>query len=214
MFCPSCGSEERQLSQFCRACGTDLRAVRSGLERPDAVANSAATARTEISRAIADKIRELRGAGELKTMADDVLPKLEEFLASPEEKRLKQMRAGMIVSAAGLGSMITFIMASLATKQSDLLIVAATFGIAFFIGLAIILNAKLLTVQKKQVKDRSGEALIQDALDHLPASEQKALRPGAIPPSSVVEHTTHKLSSEPALPRREQTSIENEGREV
>ena len=25
MYCPSCGSEERQLSQFCRACGTDLR---------------------------------------------------------------------------------------------------------------------------------------------------------------------------------------------
>ena len=36
MYCPSCGSEERQLSQFCRACGTDLRIVRNSLESPDA----------------------------------------------------------------------------------------------------------------------------------------------------------------------------------
>src|SRR5437764_1387601 len=31
MYCPSCGSEERQASQYCRACGTDLRPVRIGL---------------------------------------------------------------------------------------------------------------------------------------------------------------------------------------
>src|SRR3982750_2892799 len=37
MYCPSCGSEERQLSQFCRACGTDLRVVRNSLENPDAI---------------------------------------------------------------------------------------------------------------------------------------------------------------------------------
>jgi len=37
MYCPSCGSEERQLSQFCRACGTELRVVRNSLERPDAI---------------------------------------------------------------------------------------------------------------------------------------------------------------------------------
>src|SRR2546422_7564102 len=35
MFCPSCGSEERQVSQFCRVCGTDMRAVRVSLEKPD-----------------------------------------------------------------------------------------------------------------------------------------------------------------------------------
>jgi uncharacterized membrane protein YvbJ len=45
MYCPFCGSEERQLSQFCRACGADLRVVRSSLERPDAITASAASAR-------------------------------------------------------------------------------------------------------------------------------------------------------------------------
>jgi len=28
MFCPGCGAEERQMSQYCRGCGTDLRIVR------------------------------------------------------------------------------------------------------------------------------------------------------------------------------------------
>ena len=45
MFCPSCGSEERQASQYCRACGTDLRPVRVSLERPDSVTASAVSAR-------------------------------------------------------------------------------------------------------------------------------------------------------------------------
>jgi len=54
MFCPSCGSEEHQASQFCRACGTDLRVVRMGLERPDSITESAISAREEIGRAVAE----------------------------------------------------------------------------------------------------------------------------------------------------------------
>jgi hypothetical protein len=196
------------LSQFCRACGTDLRAVRAGLERPDAVTNSAATARNEISRAVAAKIRELESSVELKRVAEDVLPKLEEFLESPEEKRLRRMRTGMIVAGSGLGAIVMFVLAGIATKETDLFIAAAFFGIAFFVGLAIIINGKLLTVQPKQVKDRSEEAIIQDALDHLPASEQRELPPAPNPPASIIEHTTHRLSSEPA--RRRQTASQEQ----
>ena len=66
MFCPNCASEERQATQFCRACGTDLRAVRISLERPDSITASAVTAREEIGRAIAQKIRELETARDLE----------------------------------------------------------------------------------------------------------------------------------------------------
>jgi hypothetical protein len=54
MYCPSCGSEERQLSQYCRACGTDLRVVRNSLERPDAITASAVSAREQIGLAVAE----------------------------------------------------------------------------------------------------------------------------------------------------------------
>ena len=80
MYCPSCGSEERQLSQFCRACGTDLRVVRNSLENPDAITQSAISARENIGMAVADKIRQMSTAKELKKVAEEVLPHFEKFL--------------------------------------------------------------------------------------------------------------------------------------
>src|SRR5215510_5516761 len=112
MYCPSCGSEERQLSQYCRACGTDLRQVRITLERPDAITASAVSARQQISKAVAEKIRELETGQDLEHVAEDVLPQLEKFLESPEERRLRRIRAGVIACTAGLGAtIITLIMA-------------------------------------------------------------------------------------------------------
>src|SRR5260370_8749937 len=99
MFCPSCGSEERQASQFCRACGSDLRAVRVSLERPDSITASAITARQEIGRAIAEKIREVEDAYELKKVAENVFPQIEKFLESYEEKRLRRIRPPIISHA-------------------------------------------------------------------------------------------------------------------
>src|SRR5213080_3598402 len=104
MFCPSCGSEERQASQYCRACGTDLRSVRISLEHPDSVTASAVSARADIGRAVADRIREVEDAQELKKIADHVLPQIEKFLESYEEKRLRRMRTGVIVAASGIGA--------------------------------------------------------------------------------------------------------------
>src|SRR5437763_8308370 len=106
MFCPSCGSEERQASQYCRACGTDLRPVRVSLERPDSITASAVSAREDIGRAVADRIREVEDAHELKKITDDILPQIEKFLVSHEEKRLRRMRAGVVKAAAGLGTSI------------------------------------------------------------------------------------------------------------
>lgn len=195
MFCPSCGLEERQLSQFCRGCGTDLRAVRAGLERPDAVTNSAATARDEIGRAIAAKIGELRTSVELKTVAEDVLPQIEKFLESPEEKRLRRMRTGVITSSIGLGLMLMFLLMAIFTAKVEMLVPICVGLVPFFVGLGIIINGRSLTVQKGSAS--SQETLSQNALDQLPASattNQRELPPLSNPPVSIIEHTTHRLS--------------------
>ena len=105
MYCPGCGSEERQMSQYCRACGTDLRTVRMSLERPDSVTASAVTAREEIGRAMAAKIRDVDDS-QLHRIAEDVLPQIEKFLESPEEKRLRRMRDGVIIAASGLAASV------------------------------------------------------------------------------------------------------------
>src|SRR5258708_14797657 len=119
MFCPSCGSEERQATQFCRACGTDLRQVRVSLEQPDSVTAIAVSAREEIGRAVAEKIREVEDADDLKRVAEDLLPQIEKFLESYEEKRLRRIRAGVIVAASGLGTGILGLIISAALPGPD-----------------------------------------------------------------------------------------------
>jgi hypothetical protein len=205
MFCPSCGSEERQASQFCRACGTDLRAVRVSLEQPDSVTSSAVTAREEIGRAVAAKIREVHDARELKKVAEDVLPQIEKFLESPEEKRMRRIRSGVVVAAAGLGGTIFMLLMSAFVHgpDSEALLGAAGLGVAcFLIGIGLIINAVFFTKPRGQVEDRSLEARDQNLLDAgytPPATAFKAQTTSNLataPGASVTEQTTRHLKTE------------------
>src|SRR5437588_2529508 len=169
MFCPSCGSEDKQASQYCRACGTELRIVRVSLERPDSITSSAATAREEIGRAVAQKIREVQDARELKKVAEDVLPQIEKFLESPEEKRLRRMRAGVITAASGLGTCIVgLVLASViyGSVGQTLTVGGAGLGLLMFlVGLGLVLNALRFTAPRKQIEDNSADAREQNLLD-------------------------------------------------
>ena len=212
MFCPSCGSEERQASQYCRACGTDLRPVRVSLERPDSITASAVSAREEIGRAVAQKIRETGDSRDLKRVAEDVLPQIEKFLESPDEKRMRRMRAGVVVSSIGVGFTILMLIQTSVAQANDVegFLGGAGIGIVTFcLGLGLILNALLFTRPRKGVQDHSAEAQAQNLLDATYAAPQ--LRPGqdvstgmraqttsnlAQPRGSVTEHTTLHLKSD------------------
>ena len=210
MFCPSCGSEERQASQFCRACGSDLRAVRVSLERPDSITASAVTAREEIGRAMAQKIREVEDSRDLKRVAEDVLPQIEKFLESYEEKRMRRVRAGMIVAASGVGGSILGLLMAVFSNVPDAdggWIVLGVGLTAFAIGLALVLNGVLFTKPRKGIEDHSDDARLQNLLDAGNATPQ--LRSGGegaptfraettsnLSVASVTEHTTHHLKPE------------------
>jgi len=209
MFCPSCGSEERQATQFCRACGTDLRAVRMSIERPDSITASAITAREEIGRAFADKIREVDDARDLERVAEDVLPQIEKFLESHEEKRLRRMRAGMIVSSIGLGATVALLIMSAVALPVDKegFVMAAGFGVVtFFLGLGLLLNAILFTRPRTKLPEHADDARAQNLLDakYTPPqlrSEAQASRTPTTsnlqpPGTSVTEHTTLNLRSD------------------
>ena len=203
MFCPSCGSEERQLSQFCRACGTDLRIVRRGLEQPDSITASAVSSRQQISQAMADKIRQMESSRELKQVAEDVLPQIEKFLESPEEKRLRRVRAGVITALAGLAAAFAIFLASI--DAHDLIPFIAVGLIPFFVGLGIVINGLVFTVPRKSLADRSADAESQRQLEAVNdyASNRVSVgshttndlrEPELIPARpSVTEHTTHHL---------------------
>jgi hypothetical protein len=211
MFCPSCGSEERQASQFCRACGVDLRAVRITLERPDSITASAVSARDEIGRAVGDRIRSVKDAAELKIVTDSVLPQIEKFLESPEEKRMRRVRAGTIIGASGLGAGILGLIMSASLTGPDFEAALWVGGVgltAFTLGLGFILNGLLFTKPRQALDDRSPDAKIQSLLDsgYTPPQTRPADTPRlrtpttsnliAEPGASVTEHTTLNLKKD------------------
>ena len=201
MFCPDCGLEDKQANQFCRACGTDLRPIRYAFAQPDNITASAASARDEIGRAIAAKIRDSRNPEDLAVVAEDVLPELEKFLESPEEKRLRRMRAGTVMSSIGFGTAFAISIAAIVMKDDDVFFLAALGLVLFFIGLGFILNGVFLTVPKKSLKDRSFDADRQRALDSGTTNDL------VLPPASsgfnpsVVENTTRHLEKKDLIPR-------------
>ncbi|CAN5624066.1 hypothetical protein BH10ACI3_BH10ACI3_16470 [soil metagenome] len=202
MFCPECGIEERSANQFCRACGSDLRRVRLAVETPDSITASAVSARDEIGRAVAAKIRETQGAYELKKVAEDVLPEIEKFLESPEEKRLRRMRTGMIISSIGLGAAIGISLASLAMNDDGVLLLAGMGVVTFFIGLGFLLNGIFLTIPKKGIADHSVDGDRQRQLDNLVGNtnDLKLPEPSSLF-SSVTENTTRHLKEKQPLQR-------------
>ena len=158
MYCPDCGLEDKQANQFCRACGTDLRPVRSAIAQPDTITASAASARDEIGRAFAAKIRDSRNPEDLAVVAEDVLPELEKFLESPEERRMRRMRVGMLLSSIGMGAALgaLIISAFVTIKDAEVVFLISVGGIVtFFIGLGFLLNGIFLTVPTKALPNRS-----------------------------------------------------------
>ena len=183
-----------------------MRVVRRGLERPDTITASAVSAREQISQVMAEKIREMESAHDLKRVAEDVLPQIEKFLESPEEKRLRRVRAGVVTAAIGLGAALLIFLMSL--EAHDLIPFIALGLIAFFVGLGLVINGLAFTIPRKTLADRSDEAQSQRELEARmqSASPANQLSPFSqttndLPSStdqivgrpSVTEHTTHHL---------------------
>lgn len=189
MFCPSCGVEERGRSRFCRTCGAELDAIRKAVDRPDAVTQSAVTARDEVGRAIADKLREIDSARDLRRVLEDTLPLVEKFLESPEERRLRHIRDGLATASSGLGiALFGIILAYLVPKaeQAGLLLVGAA-GLVFLIGLGIVIGGLFFTIPRSRLaQPRTGELIRELSPPATTADSQGA-------PPSVVEGTTYKL---------------------
>jgi hypothetical protein len=206
VYCPGCGIEDKQANQFCRACGSDLRRVRTALEAPDNITASAVSAREEIGRAIAARIRETRSAEELSTVTEEVLPEIEKFLESPEEKRLRRMRTGTVLSSIGLGAAIGISIVSRFMNDPDVIFLAGLGIVMFFIGLGVLLNGVFLTVSRKSLADRSSEADRQRVLDGTADDTSDLRLPDKTAASSfpsITENTTRHLEENKPEPLRE-----------
>lgn len=195
MFCPSCGVNEDQPIQFCRSCGASFR------PQVDAVTSSAISAREEIGRAMAEKIREFASSKDLKRVAEDVLPELEKFLESPSEKRLRRIRNGTMVSFIGMGGVIGFAAFAMVSRDPGLLAGAAAGAVAFFIGLALVINGYLHTIPKGE---ESNVTVAEFNLASLGSTTSDLKLPVGEPPRpfSVTEGTTTHLAEKEPIRRR------------
>ena len=198
MFCPSCGSDDQNLNQFCRTCGTDLRAVRTGIERPGVVRGSQNSAREEIGFAVADKVRSLNGAKEMSKFAEEVLPQVEKFLEDPAERKLRRIRSGVIMAAIGLG--LTIFFGIFSNIEPDMLPFVGIGIAGFLIGLGIILNGYWFTIVGGEAA-RERNARLREILDAIPEPQVSSERFLASPPS-VVEHTTRDLKPDLRVPEK------------
>ena len=175
------------------------------LEKPDAITASAVSARDEIGHAIADRIRELETASDLKKVAEDVLPQIEKFLESPQQRRLRGIRLGVVTSFIGLGATVFFLVWSL--NNTDMFFLTGLGVTAFLIGLGLTINALLFTVPKPYVPQASLDARHRDLIDGTPdrvllVNSALSTAEPLSPPPSITEQTTHHLSDSPVTPAR------------
>jgi len=150
---------------------------------------------------MADRIRDLKTGKDLEHFAEDVLPQFEKFLESPEERRLRRVRAGVVTACIGLGWSLVFLFMTLA--KSDFLPFLGPGLITFFVGLGIIINGLAFTALRKKLPGNEQDALAQNLLDSSMKHETPPLRvmtnelaPAVRNPAgSITEHTTHHLGS-------------------
>jgi hypothetical protein len=182
-----------------------------GLERPDSITASAESAREEVGRAIAEKIRQMEDAHTMERFAHSVLPEVQKFLESPEEKRLRRLRSGTITALVGLAVGIPSLLFFLVDEHGPhkLLGWLTAFAlITFATGLALLINGLLFSKPRTEIADGSSGALAQDLLDGYarpPAGSRVESNPQLRAPTtsnlvhpagSVTEHTTLHLKSE------------------
>jgi hypothetical protein len=183
-----CGFEERQARQFCRKCGGDLRQVLTAIQNADA----AASGRDEIYRAFASKIKESK-AKDVRDLVEHALPKLERLFESPQQKRVREIRAGITWAAAGIGLALFFLLRHLygsPGRPAENLFEAAALvtiasGLGYLISTWLFSPPASLPTGISQMRDTNG-------FQSLPSSHHVVHEP-PMPLSSVTENTTREL---------------------
>ncbi len=198
MYCPSCGTEASDQTKYCTKCGVNLRRVKGVLGRG--------------------------GAGVKK--GDDWDPWwLEEHRAkreerkrkTPEEKRLDEIKAGVISSSVGAGLMVFLsllfdaIASTIDGPAANILRSLWAVGlIPFMIGVGIIFNGLFVSrriVELKRQQERKDRQMplfsapdTMDALDTAPVTRLVEQSQAPISDFSVTESTTTKLREPVASP--------------
>jgi hypothetical protein len=203
MFCPGCGLQINDELKFCRQCGANLRGVR------EAMFSRSADERFDWSKTW---VAEMFLTEEEQERRRGVTPEAKRL--NEEEKRLNEIKGGLITSFVGVGVMIFlyFLFHNVPIDPSSdddeiqrNLWMAGI--IPFLIGGAIIINGLFISRRLVKLKEQQAQtaAPAPPAPSALPARTTDQLVAEAAPPAdfSVTENTTAHLPQPVPASRRE-----------
>jgi hypothetical protein len=198
MYCPSCGTEASDQTKYCTKCGVNLRRVKGVLGK-----GGAGPQPGEYLGQFLLEERKARGEARKKK--------------TPEEKRLEELKAGVITSSVGLGLMVFLsllfnaIASTIEGPGGAILRSLWAVGlIPFMIGLGIIFNglfvSKRIVEMNRQQELKDQQSPLFSAPNTSPVA--RLVEPSQSPVSdfSVTEPTTTKLREPVASPSPRDTN--------
>jgi len=198
MYCPSCGTDAGDQTKYCTKCGVNLRRVKGVLGRGGAGPKQG----EDWGQFLLEKRIERGEARKKKT---------------PEEKRLEELKAGVITSSVGFGLMVFLsllfdaIASTIEGPGGAILRSLWAVGlIPFMIGLGIIFNGLFVSKRIVDLKQQREMKDQQSPLFSAPNTSPVArlVEPSQSPVSdfSVTETTTTKLREPVAAPSPRDTN--------
>src|SRR6266542_3599242 len=192
MYCPSCGTEVSDQTKYCTKCGVNLRRVRGVLGKGGATVRKG----DEWEPAWVEDQRAKKEARRKKT---------------PEEKRLEEIKAGVITSSVGFGLMVFLsllfdaIASTVDGPASNILRTLWVVGlIPFMIGLGVLFNglfvSKRIVEVKRQQEPKDQQTPLFSAPDTSPVARLVEPSQSPISDFSVTETTNTKLREPVAAP--------------
>ncbi|MBO0857502.1 MAG: zinc ribbon domain-containing protein [Chloracidobacterium sp.] len=209
MYCPSCGTESNDLTKYCTKCGLNLRRVKGLLGKGGAgvlEGNYREQARLALLEVRRDKIEEQ------KKRANERRKK------TPAEKRLNEIKAGVIVSSLGISLMLFLsllfdaIASTMAGPEANILRALWAVGLVpFMAGIGILLNGFFVSkriVELKRQEDQTADqqSFIFSAPNTSPVMQLVEPSQPTISDFSVTETTTTKLREPVSAPSPRDTN--------
>lgn len=188
MFCPNCGIETNQPLKFCKQCGLNLKRVQ-GVIGKEGAGGKTVNSPASWERLAMEEYQEERDHKRKKT---------------PEEKRIEEVRGGVITASIGLGLMIFFNLLFDAIANTiqgpQAAILRSLWGVGlvpFLVGLGFIFNglvvSKRLIEMKKQQHSSVPQPLFQTVPSTSPVPQLPETSQAYIADHSITESTTTRL---------------------